>query len=149
MKNKSVENKFMTIFTALVVATVSVSTFSKEITLKDGEKILRIEVGKDKYHSNKEMVKRIRQLERAVWHLQNRVYELESGIEVKTELVDAKVYHCTLSTSFNGVFSANGQSELEAKSEVLKRCVSKVGKSTIWCDRDEVKCDSSIQKIRK
>ncbi|MDD0852836.1 hypothetical protein HBN50_07005 [Halobacteriovorax sp. GB3] len=149
MKNKGLETKIMTIFSALVMTTFSASSFSKEITLKDGEKILRIEVGKDKYQSNKEMIKRIHQLERAVWHLQNRVYELESGIEVKTALVDTKIYHCTLSTSFNGVFSGNGESELEAKSEVLKRCVSKVGKSTIWCDRDEVKCDSSIQKIRK
>ena len=69
--------KLFLLFTVLMSANLHART-SGEIRFGDGSTSVRISVGNNSSNAQ-ELVKRIRRLERAVSHLQVRVYELEDG----------------------------------------------------------------------
>lgn len=86
---------------------------------------------------NKKLHKRVKQLERAMIQVQQRLSELEGG---GSTVVVAKAYGCSIKTSFKGTFFANGVTQTEAVAKVLKKC-EKAGSA--FCNERDVKCEKA------
>ena len=70
--------KLILTLTMLLSSNLLFARTTGEIRFGDGSSSVRITVGNDN-SNGRELVKRIKRLERAVGHLQMRVYELEDG----------------------------------------------------------------------
>ena len=73
---------------------------SGEIRFGDGSTSVRITVGNNNTHGP-DLVKRIKRLERAVSHLQLRVYELEDGGDERQQNFTCSVELCRKSSSIH------------------------------------------------
>jgi hypothetical protein len=75
--------------TFLLSSPLAAQDFNGMMTLKDGDSILRINLGGKGDPSHRNMAKRIRRLERAVIELQNKVYDIQ-----EQDIVKKPVYFC-------------------------------------------------------
>jgi hypothetical protein len=112
-------------------------TFLAGATPLVAEDIFRIEIGRgDRGYSDRELQRRVRQLELAVDQLQRKVFELEyrRGREnSRKELVT-----CYIETPFDGTFRASEATETAARAKALEKCHTKAG--NVFCSDSKVKC---------
>ncbi len=95
--------------------------------------VIRIEVGDKTGSSKDELERRVWDLERAVRQLQNRIYDLEAEKSRPT----GKRTTCSLE-SFGKVFNATEDTEMLAKSIVMKKCADAT--NAMHCDKSKVEC---------
>ena len=100
------------------------------IPTAEAKQVIRIEIS-EKYnsYSNKELRRRVWQLERAVYQLQNIVFELSEKPAPKES------WTCIV-TAFEKTFSATSTSKMKAKAEVKQKCAKQ--SHPMHCD--EVSC---------
>ncbi len=119
-------------FSVLLVLLSFLMSFSLTFSSAEAQ-VIRIEVG-DKHGSSKdELERRVWDLERAVRQLQNRIYDLEAD---KSRPV-ARRSTCSLE-SFGKVFNATEDTEMLAKSVVMKKCADAT--NAMHCDKSKVEC---------
>lgn len=114
----------------LLVLCLSFNTFSADV--------FRIEIGKDhRKYSDRELRKRIWNLERAVWQLQQKVFQLQD--QNHRNAINSKSNHtwvCTLD-GMGSNYSASGPTKAVAKSRVIDKCSKK--EDSFFCKRP--KCE--------
>ena len=115
----------ITLLAATLVAPATLVAYSSN-PISD---IIRIELGSeyDSTASNRDLVRRIRRLERAVRQLQNRVFDLEADGYRADATDSSKQFSCILKTSFDGSYYGYGTSRGKAMEEAPNKCVSKNG----------------------
>lgn len=130
--------KQMLALTLLLASLLSTSAFAQNrrggdgsITLRDGRTILRIDVGDDR--DDRELLRRVHRLEKAVRDLQDKVYELQNTVPAQT------LYTCYGNIFSIGTVKGQGYSRIEAMSNAMAECNRKGG--SIFCKEKEIKCD--------
>lgn len=108
-------------------------------TVASAEDIFRIEMGKSKSYSERELRQRIEMLERAVEQLQRKVFDLQREPEYSRPGF-GKMTTCYLKTPFDGTFMATEPTETAARAITLKKCNDKLNGSSIFCKESELKC---------
>jgi len=127
----------MKLLTAIILLTISVSSFAQSrvrdgrIDLGGGRTTVRIEIGDDR--DDREMLRRVRNLERAVRDLQDQVYQLQS--QPRT----ISLHVCTGNFFSVGTIVSKAQSRLEAVANVMNECNRKNG--GIFCKEREIRCE--------
>lgn len=99
----------------------------------DHDDFISIEVGGPKVTSKKRLAKRVRLLEGAVLHLQDRLYRLETASTSATPMTT-----CYIQTPFDGTFTATRPTRTAAKGDVMRQCTKKADET--WCREKKVKC---------
>lgn len=136
--------KSLVLFT---LALISTSTFAKDYTggmsLRDGSRIIRIDIGKENDSDTRQLSKRVLQLERAVRELQNRVYDIEE--DSRPSYREVKVVTCVLPTSFNGTFIGKASTEVEARALAVNNC--KKGRGSFCNDNSITRCETSTEVV--
>jgi hypothetical protein len=100
--------------------------------IRNASSIVRIELGDDR--DDREMLKRIVRLERAVRELQEKVYDLEATpVRVEGAICSAKFFKA-------GYIEATAAGMVQARAEVLRQCEKLDG--GIFCDSKEIKCNN-------
>lgn len=100
--------------------------------------VFKIEIGKDySRYSNKELRRRVWQLERAVSQLQDQVFQLAMNNQNRPTY-NSNPWTCTVS-AFSDMFAASGPTKASAKAAVMAKCNKK--HSAMHCD-DDIKCDN-------
>lgn len=103
------------------------------------EEVFRIEMGKSKNYSERELRLRVEMLERAVEQLQRKVFDLQT--RPGYEDTRYKMTTCYLKTPFDGTFMATEPTETAAKARTLEKCNQKAnGSKSIFCKEEELKC---------
>ncbi len=133
----------------LSIALVGAQAQSQEITadgnilLRNGKTTVQIRIG-DKAPNNKQLVRRVRSLERAVHDLQETVYELQlNDTPMMTE------YTCRLQNSWNtyvakGAGSTLKVAENNAREAVMANCRAKETFASNCTDSKIQKCYQSL-----
>ena len=105
------------------------------------EDVFRIEIGKkdsSSRGSERELFRRIYQLELAVDQLQRKVFDLERKNSESNN--GASTWStCYIKTTFNGTFSSTKPTETAARAETMEKC-SKGTDNSIWCKESDIKC---------
>ncbi len=131
--------------TVLLIAAAAVYS-EDSLTAKIQDNIFRISVGPRETSSTsmRDLQERVWALERAVYQLQNRVYDLTDQLNdsrrIRLPSLPVKTYSCYITTPFDGTFTGTGSSIGEAKGKALKACSVK-NKSSIFCSESKLKCD--------
>lgn len=101
------------------------------------EDVFRIEIGRrdSSRNSDRELYRRIYDLERAVEQLQRKVFKLELG---NANPPAASMTTCYLKTPFDGTFSATEATETAARAKVLEKCTK--ASSETFCQERNLKC---------
>lgn len=102
--------------------------------------VVRIEIGKEKDLTQREVWRRVWMLERAVAQLQERVFQLEGRPPTSTTPgVNPKdMTTCYIRTPFNGTYTATEATETAARAKAIEACSAKA--SSIHCGESDVKC---------
>jgi len=96
---------------------------------------IRIEIGKNyDGYSNKELRRRVWQLEKAVAQLQDQVFQLAVKSSTGTGSWTCQIQ------SFGKTLVAAGQTKASALAQVLKKCSDAT--NAIHCNESDVKCDN-------
>jgi predicted PilT family ATPase len=128
--------KLILTLTMLLSSNLLFARTAGEIRFGDGSSSVRITVGNDN-SNGRELVKRIKRLERAVGHLQMRVYELEDGNYGEQKFI-CSVTTCRKSSS---VHASN-----ERNCEFFD--LYKKEKVTVWAESGRDAESISLQKLR-
>lgn len=101
--------------------------------------IFRVEIGRDyEHYSNKELKRRVWQLERAVAQLQEQVFQLAMDQQYRP-LDDRPLWTCHLQ-SFGKTHAFTGSTRASALAEVLRKCSE--NSHSIHCKQEDVNCDN-------
>jgi hypothetical protein len=108
------------------------------------EEVFRIEMGKSKSASERELRQRVEMLERAVEQLQRKVFDLQRTPEYREpeyhRPIFSKMTTCYLKTPFDGTFMATEPTETAARARTLTKCNDKLNGGSIFCKESEIKC---------
>jgi hypothetical protein len=128
---------------AMLLSLVTVSAFAQSrvrngsIDLGNGRSTIRIEIGDDR--DDREMLRRVRNLERAVRDLQDQVYQLQAQPRTITLNV------CSGNFFSVGTIVGKAESRVEAVARVMDECNRRGG--GIFCKERDVKCEISEERI--
>lgn len=102
-------------------ASARVLNLDGSITLHDGGRVVRINVGGEDRQDSRSMIRRIKRLEEAVRALQNRVYDLED-----TQVLQVEKWTCKIvRNSFGDTYYGDTEpSRGEAERSAHQRCLS-------------------------
>lgn len=128
---------------AIVVSLMAFSALAQSrvrngsIDLGNGRSTIRIEIGDDR--DDREMLRRVRNLERAVRDLQDQVYQLQSQPRTIT-------LHVCRGTFFSvGTLVSKAISRAEAIASIMTECEDKDG--GIFCKERDIKCEVVEERI--
>lgn len=128
-------------FAVLALIILSTSAFAQrrggddEVVLRDGRRIIRIDVGDDR--DERDMLRRVRRLEQAVRDLQEQVYQLQAAPVRTTSHV------CSATVFSIGMVIGRGPTQTEARASAMQECERRGG--SIFCRPDELRCEQSQQ----
>lgn len=105
------------------------------VVLRDGRRVILIQVGDDR--DERDMMKRVIRLEKAVMDLQNQVYQLQTNIPGREITV------CSGNFFSVGTIVAKAPTQTEARAKVISQCQSKDG--GIFCKEKDVTCETSLE----
>lgn len=118
---------FLIILLASVGAIAQRPHGEDSVTLRDGRRILRIDVGDDR--DDRDNAYRIYRLERAVRELQDQVYQLRSAPAPRPVVIappPRTVYFvCSASFPFSGLVTSRGNTESEARAGLTDACAAR------------------------
>lgn len=110
---------------------------------RDRDDVIRIEVprGERGYedYSNRELRRRVYQLERAVQQLQERVFQLEYGkmTPTPTATPEKAMWTCRID-SMGKIFVSNAKTKSKALADLISKCSAAT--SSVHCDESDAKC---------
>ena len=115
----------MSLRSALVLFGILTVALLSSIAFAD-HKVFRIEHGRDyrgRDYSERELRRRVWELERAVAQLQERIYDLEVAPPAAPPVVEPVVtpWTCTV-TAFGKVYSATSNTQSQARATALTQC---------------------------
>ncbi len=122
---------------------MSVSAFAQSrvrngnIDLGNGRSTIRIEIGDDR--DDREMLRRVRNLESAVRDLQDQVYQLQS--QPRT----ISLHVCSANIFSVGTIVAKAESRIESIASVMAQCDRRGG--GIFCKERDIRCEVSVERI--
>lgn len=128
---------------AMLVSLITVSAFAQSrvrngsIDLGNGRSTIRIEIGDDR--DDREMLRRVRNLERAVRDLQDQVYQLQAQPRTITLNV------CSGNFFSVGTIIGKAESRIEAVASVMDQCNRRGG--GIFCKERDVRCEITEERI--
>ncbi len=105
--------------------------------------VIRIEVPRGERdfesYSNRELRRRVNQLERAVRQLQERVFELEYGKNTPTPTAtpEKALWTCRID-SMGKIHTATAKTKAKAMADLISKCSSAT--SSVHCDESDAKC---------
>lgn len=105
------------------------------MTVASAEDIFRIQIGREQSADNAELSRRVFYLERAVWQMQQRVYNLEAS----NRPVQADSWLCTI-TAMGDSFTGTGGSKAVATERAIQQCKNKRGDGFFCTD---AKCSNN------
>lgn len=105
------------------------------VVLRDGRRVILIQVGDDR--DERDMMKRVIRLEKAVMDLQNQVYQLQTNIPSREITV------CSGNFFSVGTIVAKAPTQTEARAKVISQCQAKDG--GIFCKEKDVTCETSLE----
>jgi hypothetical protein len=129
-----------------LILTLMLTFCSSEV---NAEEIFRIQIGSNSIsgtsptsggnllsYRERELLRRIHQLELAVDQLQRKVFDMENDRSYRPIWTT-----CYIQTPFDGTFRATEPTQTAARAKVLDRCAKTVGHSSAtFCQEREVKC---------
>jgi hypothetical protein len=128
---------------AMLVSLITASAFAQSrvrdgrIDLGNGRSTIRIEIGDDR--DEREMLRRVRNLERAVRDLQDQVYQLQS--QPRT----ISLHVCSGNFFSVGSIVGKAESRTESVASVIDQCNRRGG--GIFCNERDVKCEVSVERL--
>lgn len=128
---------------AIIVSLMAFSAFAQSrvrngnIDLGNGRSTVRIEIGDDR--DDREMLRRVRNLERAVRDLQDQVYQLQAQPRTIT------VHVCSGTFFSVGTLVGKATSRTEAMARVMGECNRNGG--GIFCKERDVRCEITEERI--
>lgn len=133
----------MKFIVAMLISVVTVSAFAQSrvrngnIDLGNGRSTIRIEIGDDR--DDREMLRRVRNLERAVRDLQDQVYQLQAQPRTITLNV------CSANFFSVGTIIGKAESRIEAVASVMDQCNRRGG--GIFCKERDVRCEVTEERL--
>lgn len=122
-----------------IFSLTALALFASFAAPASAEDIFRIDMGKSKSASERELRQRVEMLERAVEQLQRKVFDLQRTPDYREPDYRGKMNTCYLKTPFDGTFMATEPTETAARARALGKCNEKL-KGSIFCKESELKC---------
>ena len=98
--------------------------------------LFRVVIGRESDRSSADLARRVTFLERAVYQMQERVFNLEA--KPVSVVAPSTFTTCYIKTPFNGTFTATEPTEMAARANTMKKCSD--GGGDIHCRESDLKC---------